>query len=154
MEWGLGPMLPVRKNLVQLGVIGYDQWQVTANQGPTASFPFYSIHAIGLQTNFISPGKGYAVFFKYLPEYLVKASTQGSNHCLRFPMDPAGSEAKSADALNNSSKEASLRSFCPLSLRRTSAARQEESAVARQLTVSFRNIFHALEPVCRRFSFL
>jgi len=36
MEWGLGQMLPVRKNLVQLGLIAYDQCQVTANQGPTA----------------------------------------------------------------------------------------------------------------------
>ena len=77
MEWGLGQMLPVRKNLVQLGVIGYDQWQVTANQGSTAAFPFYSMHAIGLQTNFLAPTKGFGVFFKYLPEYLVKASTQG-----------------------------------------------------------------------------
>lgn len=84
MEWGLGQMLPVKKNLLQLGVIGYDQWQVTANQGATASFPFYSMHAIGLQTNFISPGKGYAIFFKYLPEYLVKASTQGRTIAFGF----------------------------------------------------------------------
>lgn len=77
MEWGLGQMLPVKKSFLQLGVIGYDQWQVTANQGATASFPYYSMHAMGPQVNFISPAKGFSVFFKYEPEYLVKASTQG-----------------------------------------------------------------------------
>jgi hypothetical protein len=35
-EWGLGQVLPLKKNLsqlLQLGVIGYDQWQVTDNGG-------------------------------------------------------------------------------------------------------------------------
>lgn len=80
MEWGVGQMIPLKKDLsklLQAGVIGYDQWQVTANQGSTAGFPYYSMHAIGLQTNFIVPAKGFSAFFKYLPEYLVKASTQG-----------------------------------------------------------------------------
>lgn len=79
-EWGIGQMIPLKKDLsrlLQLGVIGYDQWQVSANQGLTRSFPYYSMHAIGLQTNFVAPAKGFALFFKYEPEYLVKASTQG-----------------------------------------------------------------------------
>ncbi|HEY6290187.1 MAG TPA: transporter [Terriglobia bacterium] len=35
-EWGIGQILPLRKDfskLLQLGMIGYDQWQVTANGG-------------------------------------------------------------------------------------------------------------------------
>jgi hypothetical protein len=80
IEWGVGQIIPVKKDLsklLQAGVIGYDQWQVTANQGLTRAFPYYSMHAIGLQTNFVVPAKGFSAFFKYLPEYLVKASTQG-----------------------------------------------------------------------------
>lgn len=60
-EWGLGQVLPLKKDfsqLLQLGVIGYDQWQVTANGGTFAvtgplgntiilsasSLPYYSVH--------------------------------------------------------------------------------------------------------------
>jgi len=79
-EWGLGQVLPLKKDLsrlLQLGAIGYDQWQVTSNKGSTSNFPFYSVHAVGFQTNFILPGKGLLLFFKYEPEYLAKARPQG-----------------------------------------------------------------------------
>jgi hypothetical protein len=36
MEWGLGQVLPLKKDLtklLQVGVVGYDQWQVTNNGG-------------------------------------------------------------------------------------------------------------------------
>src|SRR5260370_9764877 len=60
MEWGLGQVLPLKKNfsqLLQVGLIGYDQWQVTANGGtvpigstnltiPASVLPYYSVHAI------------------------------------------------------------------------------------------------------------
>ena len=39
-EWGLGQVLPLNKGLSQLlqvGVIGYDQWQITENGGPCPS---------------------------------------------------------------------------------------------------------------------
>jgi hypothetical protein len=55
--------------LLQLGLIGYDQWQVSNNGRPTSVLPFYSVHAIGFQTNFILPGKGVNLFFKYEPEF-------------------------------------------------------------------------------------
>jgi len=87
MEWGIGQIIPLKKDLsrlAQLGVIGYDQWQVSANQGLTRDFPYYSMHAIGLQTDFILPRAGFAVFFKYLPQYLVKASTQGRTFVFGF----------------------------------------------------------------------
>ena len=79
-EWGLGQIIPLQKNfskLLQVGVIGYDQWQVSANKGLTAPLPYYSMHAVGVQTNFIAPAAGLGLFFKYEPEYLVKASVQG-----------------------------------------------------------------------------
>ena len=79
-EWGLGQILPLKKDfsrLLQLGVVGYDQWQVTANQGLTAAFPYYSVHAVGVQSNFILPPKGLNLFFKYEDEYLAKARPGG-----------------------------------------------------------------------------
>jgi hypothetical protein len=85
-EWGLGQILPLKKDfsrLLQLGVIGYDQWQISNNGGyvlpsvPASTLPYYSLHAIGLQTDFILPAKGVNLFFKYEDEYSVKAAPQG-----------------------------------------------------------------------------
>jgi hypothetical protein len=84
-EWGLGQVLPLRKDfsrLLQLGLIGYDQWQVTASSGtigvlPASSVPFYSVHAVGLQSNFILPAKNLNFFFKYLDEYRAISRPEG-----------------------------------------------------------------------------
>ncbi len=86
-EWGLGQILPLKKDfsrLPQLGVVGYDQWQVTANQGLTAVFPYYSVHAVGVQSNFILPTKGFNLFFKYEPEYSAKARPEGRTIAFGF----------------------------------------------------------------------
>nr|WP_257025766.1 transporter [Edaphobacter lichenicola] len=84
-EWGAGQVLPLKKDfsrLLQLGVIGYDQWQVSANSGtignlPASSVPFYSVHAVGLQSNFILPPKNLNFFFKYLNEYKAISRPEG-----------------------------------------------------------------------------
>lgn len=86
MEWGIGQLLPLDKymtKLLQLGAIGYDEWQVTGNGGtvgdgvPASLIPFYSVHAIGFQANFMLPAKKANFFFKYEPEYLAYAHPQG-----------------------------------------------------------------------------
>jgi hypothetical protein len=80
MEWGLGQILPLKKDfsrLIQVGVVGYDQYQTTNNGGLTQSLPFYSSQAVGLQSNFIMPPKGLNFFFKYYWEYHALATTQG-----------------------------------------------------------------------------
>ena len=93
-EWGLGQVLPLSKDLsklLQVGVIGFDQWQVTENGGnyaitgplgntilvPASLIPFYSFHAVGGQLNFILPRKGLNLVFKYEHEYSAKATTRG-----------------------------------------------------------------------------
>lgn len=88
-EWGLGQVLPLKKNmsqLAQLGVVGYDQWQVSNNGGtylvagiPVAAsrVPYYSVHGIGFQANYILPAKSVVLFFKYYDEYSAKARPQG-----------------------------------------------------------------------------
>jgi hypothetical protein len=89
MEWGLGQVLPLKKNmsqLAQLGLVGYDQWQVSNNGGnyllagvPVAAsrVPFYSVQGIGVQANYILPAKNLVAFFKYYDEYSAKARPQG-----------------------------------------------------------------------------
>lgn len=100
-EWGVGQILPLSKDLsklLQVGVIGYDQWQLTSDtlSAPlgatvTGPAPFYSLHAVGGQGNFILPGKGLMLFFKYEYEYSAKATTSGNtivfggSWTLRFP---------------------------------------------------------------------
>ena len=86
-EWGLGQVLPLKKNfsvLAQLGIIGYDQWQVSPNQGLTATAPYYSVHAIGVQGNLILPPKGLSLTFKYEPEYRAIGRPQGRTLVFSF----------------------------------------------------------------------
>ena len=88
-EWGLGQILPLKKDfsrLLQLGFVGYDQWQVSDNGGtvtvagitvPASRIPFYSVHALGVQADFVLPAKNFAAFFKYYDEYRALARPQG-----------------------------------------------------------------------------
>ena len=100
MEWGLGQVLPIKKDfsqLLQLGVIGYDQWQVSDNGGlagpniPANVLPHYSVHAIGFQTNYILPAKALNFFFKFEDEYRAFARPEGRtiafglSYTLRIP---------------------------------------------------------------------
>ena len=89
-EWGLGQVLPLNKKmtqLVQVGGIGYDQWQVTANGGtfalgplilPASQIPAYAVHAAGGQLNYIAPTKNLVLNFKYEHEYRAFAHTIGN----------------------------------------------------------------------------
>jgi len=105
-EWGLGQVLPLKKDLSQLlqvGVIGYDQWQVTDNGGtvpvgmivvPASILPYYSVHAVGGQLNYILPAKNFSLFFKYEHEYKSYSHTLGNTivfggaWTLRIPKPP------------------------------------------------------------------
>src|SRR5208282_3978171 len=89
IEWGLGQVLPLKKDmsrLAQLGLVGYDQWQVSNNGGTVivaglpvsaSRIPYYSVQGIGFQGNFILPAKDLVAFFKYYDEYASKARPQG-----------------------------------------------------------------------------
>ena len=83
LEWGLGQVLPLKKNfsqLLQLGLVGYDQWQITQNGGtvpiastnltiPASTLPYYSVHAIGGQGTYILPTKNLNFYVKGYHEY-------------------------------------------------------------------------------------
>ena len=90
-EWGVGQVLPLKKDLsklLQLGVVGYDQWQVTNNGGtvpvggitvPASPLPHYSVHAVGGQLNYILPAKHFSLFFKYYHEFSADSHTLGNS---------------------------------------------------------------------------
>jgi hypothetical protein len=72
--------------LLQVGLVGYDQFQVTANGGtvlvagipvPARLSPFYSVHAIGGQVNYILPARNLIFFFKGYDEYRALARVEG-----------------------------------------------------------------------------
>jgi outer membrane protein OmpA-like peptidoglycan-associated protein len=96
MEWGVGQILPLKKDfsrLLQFGLVGYDQWQVSKSSGtlnlggipvPESSIPFYSVHAVGVQSNFILPAKAFSAFFKYYDEYRALARPQGRTFVFGF----------------------------------------------------------------------
>ena len=91
MEWGIGQVLPIKKNmsqLLQIGMVGYDQFEVTSDSGtipiPGTSqttnanvLPGYSNHAVGFQANYILPAKSFVGFFKYYDEYRALSHFQG-----------------------------------------------------------------------------
>jgi hypothetical protein len=86
LEWGLGQTLPLAKDLsklVQIGLVGYDQWAVSSNSGtigpgiPASSLPKYAVHALGTQVNFTMPAKNFLLFFKYYGEYSAKSRVLG-----------------------------------------------------------------------------
>jgi hypothetical protein len=105
-EWGLGQIIPLKKDfskLAQVGIIGYDQWQVTANGGtmpvgpitaPASLLPYYSAHAVGLQTGFIMPAKNLTLNFKWEHEYNANSHFIGNTFVfggtwtLRIPKPP------------------------------------------------------------------
>ena len=109
LEWGLGQVLPLKKNfsqLMQLGLIGYDQWQITANGGtvpigstnltiPASTLPYYSVHAIGGQLGYILPAKNLTFYFKGEHEYTAYSHFVGTTivfggtWTLRIPKPPA-----------------------------------------------------------------
>ena len=96
-EWGIGQVLPLKKDmsmLAQLGLVGYDQWQVSNNGGtvalptgtvvPASLLPNYSSHGIGFQSNFILPAKDLVLFFKYYDAYRALASVKGRTFVFGF----------------------------------------------------------------------
>jgi hypothetical protein len=109
MEWGFGQVLPIKKDmsmLAQLGLVGYDQWQVSRNGGtvtlpppvgdvPASILPYYSSHGVGVQANIILPAKNLVGFFKYYDQYRALATVEGRtfvfgfSYTLKIPKTPA-----------------------------------------------------------------
>jgi hypothetical protein len=93
-EWGLGQAIPLNRpflktkhitKVAQLGLIGYDQAQVSRNTSSNTVVnaferlvPFYYVHAGGVQANYIDLAHAWNVFFKYEKEYRAEAHPKGT----------------------------------------------------------------------------
>jgi hypothetical protein len=72
VEWGLGQLIPAGKNFLQVGAVGYGQWQTTASSGSVVNViknSRYSVLAIGLQVSFVVPKWNFSLFFRYDREF-------------------------------------------------------------------------------------
>lgn len=79
-EYGVGKMLPVGKQLLQLGLIGYGQWQVSDNGGGVLANTRgrYGVAAIGPEVTLIVPRHKLSLTFRYEPELYAASRIQGS----------------------------------------------------------------------------
>jgi hypothetical protein len=74
--------IAVHKELrLQIGVVGYEQWQTTDKSGPNISLAqataHYVVNALGIASNVISPDRGLSVGFKYFKEFSNNSTFQG-----------------------------------------------------------------------------
>ncbi len=79
VEWALGKRL---NNGIELGVIGYDGWQLENNQ--TQSNAKIEKHALGVETGYFWGNLGFGIKAAYLNEYNTKNSTEGDMLRLQF----------------------------------------------------------------------
>jgi hypothetical protein len=83
MEWGFGKSL----GAVQVGVVGYDQWQTSNDSGPGATGDHAARHAIGVEVVYpLMKEAGVMLKAAYYDEYSAKggSSPQAKGSTLRF----------------------------------------------------------------------
>jgi hypothetical protein len=66
---------------LQLGVIGYDQWQTTDKTGPTVTTTqgsaHYQVHALGVAATVSLPARNVSLGLKYFKEFSTRSTFQG-----------------------------------------------------------------------------
>jgi hypothetical protein len=82
LNWGISQYLPLDKDqtwLVEVGPAGYDQWQVTSDDGQNASNGLLDqVHAAGAQAGITSVTHELAINFHYFREYAAEDRFQGN----------------------------------------------------------------------------
>ena len=83
LDYSLMQILPLRKEgqtLLQFGLVGYGQWQISNNSGPgvNPALPaHYRVNAIGGAANIILPARKSSVGFKLFKEFSNSSTVQG-----------------------------------------------------------------------------
>jgi hypothetical protein len=84
LDYSITQVLPLQKNqhtLLQLGLIGYGQYQTTDKSGPTItpaqSTAHYRVNALGAAANIILPVRKTSLGFKWLKEFSNQSTVQG-----------------------------------------------------------------------------
>jgi hypothetical protein len=82
LDYSILQMIPLARKetaLLQVGAMGYGQWQATRNQGqgPLLSLPEYGVDAIGFTANVVLPERKLSVGTRYLWEYDARNTREG-----------------------------------------------------------------------------
>ena len=87
IDYSLTQVIPLQKNmhtLLQVGVIGYGQYQTTDRSGPginpvTAANTHYRVNALGAAANIILPVRKANLGFKWFKEFSNKSTVEGQS---------------------------------------------------------------------------
>jgi hypothetical protein len=82
LDYSLTHAFKVEKNvLLQVGLVGYEQWQTTDKTGPTITpeqaAAHYRVNALGFASSVSFPSSKVSLGVKYFPEFSNKATFQG-----------------------------------------------------------------------------
>ena len=82
IDYSLARTIRVREDTqLQLGLIGYGQWQTTDKNGPTISpaqgDARYKVNALGFASNVVLPGRKTSLGLKYFKEFSNRSTFQG-----------------------------------------------------------------------------
>lgn len=82
LDYSLTQTFAVQANLrLQLGLVGYGQWQTTDKHGPTITpeqaTQHYKVNGLGFGANAIFPGRKASVGVKYFHEFACRSTYQG-----------------------------------------------------------------------------
>jgi hypothetical protein len=82
LDYSLTHSFPLQQKLrLQLGLVGYGQWQTTDKHGPTITpaqaTAHYKVTALGVSTNTMLPERKMSVGFKYFHEFDCRSTYQG-----------------------------------------------------------------------------
>jgi len=87
VNWGASQYLPLTKDqsrLVEVGLTGYDQWQVTNDTGSDSNNVNDQIHAVGGQLGLTIVPSNVAINFRYLHEYSARDRFMGDWYSVSF----------------------------------------------------------------------
>ena len=85
LDYSVTQIVPLKKDmsrLLQLGFVGYGQWQTTDRSGPgvnpvIAANTHYKVNAMGAAANIILPARKASLGFKYFKEFSNKSTVEG-----------------------------------------------------------------------------
>jgi hypothetical protein len=82
LDYSLTQVFPLQGNLrLQVGLVGYGQWQITDKHGPTITpeqaAAHYKVNALGFAANVMLPERKVSVGVKYFREFECRSTFQG-----------------------------------------------------------------------------
>ena len=85
--------------LLQVGLVGYGQWQTTDKRGPAVTLDDaksrYSVNSIGLTASVVWPQRGVSLGLKYFKEFANRSTFQGYPRKSPAPLVSRGVNARS-----------------------------------------------------------